>query len=105
MPERSYALLCDVLKWGLVRLPENMAEHLEASAVQSHALKMADAERMLRELGSKLSDSRERRAVFHAEYFMKKLCTCADYLDKLQNQTDFRRNARTVPPELRDTQT
>ena len=26
--QRSYTLLCDILKWGFVRMPENMAEHL-----------------------------------------------------------------------------
>ena len=81
---RSYALLGDVLKWGLVRMPENMAEHLEAAAVQSHALRMADAEKMLRELGNKLSDCRERRAVFHTDYFLHQFCACADYLHQFQ---------------------
>ncbi len=104
---RSYTLLYDVLKWGLVRMPENMAEHLEAAAVQSHALRMADAEKMLRDLGSKLSDCRERRAVFHADYFMKKLCECADYLHQLQRQPvseemlgQFRRNYDTLSHDL-----
>ncbi|MBR1553913.1 MAG: hypothetical protein IJ644_00800, partial [Oscillospiraceae bacterium] len=104
---RSYALLCDVLRWGLVRMPENMADHLEASAVQSHALRMADAEKMLRDLGSKLSDCRERRAVFHADSFMKKLCESADYLHQLQNQPvseemlgQFRRNYESVSQDL-----
>ena len=104
---RSYALLCDVLKWGLVRMPENMAEHLEAAAVQSHALRMADAEKMLRDLGSKLSDCRERRAVFHADNFMKKLCECADYLHELQKQSvseemlgQFRRSYDTLRHDL-----
>ncbi|MBR0483319.1 MAG: SWIM zinc finger family protein [Oscillospiraceae bacterium] len=104
---RSYALLCDVLRWGLVRMPENMAEHLEASAVQSHALRMADAEKMLRDLGSRLSDCRERRAVFHADNFMKKLCECAGYLHQLQTQSvseemlgQFRRSYETFGQDL-----
>ncbi|MDE5753769.1 MAG: SWIM zinc finger family protein [Oscillospiraceae bacterium] len=83
---QSYALLCDILRWGLVRMPDNLAEHLEASAVQSHALKMADAERMLREIGNKLSECRDRRAVFNPELFLQKLCTCADHLENLQKE-------------------
>ena len=105
--DRSYALLCDVLKWGLVRMPENMAEHLEASAVQSHALRMADAEKMLRDLGNRLSDCRERRAVFQTDSFMQKLCECADYLNTLRTQNiseemlgQFRRNYETLNSDL-----
>ncbi|GEM_PF-96286 len=104
---QSCALLYDVLKWGLVRMPENMAEHLEASAVRSHALRMADAEKMLRELGSRLTDCRERRAVFRAGQFMTKLCRCAEYLLRLQNQPvteemlgQFRRNYEVLNQNL-----
>lgn len=104
---RSYALLCDVLKWGLVRMPENMAEHLEASAVQSHALRMAEAEKMLRDLGNRLSDCRERRTVFQADSFRKKLCDCADYLYTLHTQEiseemlgQFRRSYEALAEDL-----
>ncbi len=105
--QRSYTLLCDILKWGFVRMPENMAEHLEAAAVQSHALRMADAEKMLRELSGRLSDCRERRAVFHTDDFLMKLCTCAEYLYTLQNETlseemlgEFRRNYEKINQDL-----
>lgn len=105
--EKSYRLLCDVLRWGLVRLSENMSEHLEAAAVQSHALKMADAERMLREIGGKLSDYRERRTIFRADNFMKKLCLCAEYLHDLQTKPiseemlgQFRKNYEILPEDL-----
>ncbi len=104
---RSYLLLCDILKWGLVRMPENMAEHLEAAAVQSHALQMADAEKMLRELGNRLTDCRERRAVFQTSYFMQKLCDCAEYLCQLSTGQiseemlgQFRRNYETLRQDL-----
>ena len=50
----QYALLADALRWGLVRMPESMAEHLEAAAVRCHALGMADAEKAMRELGTML---------------------------------------------------
>ncbi|MDE6005331.1 MAG: hypothetical protein K2G88_08105 [Oscillospiraceae bacterium] len=85
--KRSYDLLYNILKWGLVRIPENMPEHLEASAVQSHALKMADAERMLREIGSSLAECRDRRAVFQLEIFLQKICTCAECLLNLQKES------------------
>ncbi|MDE5884610.1 MAG: hypothetical protein K2H29_05980 [Oscillospiraceae bacterium] len=83
---RSYVLLCDLLRWGLVRMPDNLSEHLEASAVQSHALKMADAERMLREIGNQLIQCRDRRTIFSPELFVEKLCVCADYLQTLSDQ-------------------
>ena len=81
---QSYNLLYDILKWGLIRMPEHIPEYLETSAVQSHALKMADAERMLREIGGKLAECRDRRAVFQTENFLQKICECAEYLQKLQ---------------------
>lgn len=84
--EQSCCLLYDLLKWGLVRMPEHMPEHLEASAVQSHALRMANAERMLRDIGGKLTECRDRRAVFQPEMFLQKFCTCAMHLQNLQKE-------------------
>lgn len=83
----SYALLSDVLRWGLVRLPENLTEHLEAAAVQSHALNMADAEQMLRSVGSTLEENRNRRAIFRTELLVSRICRTARYLEKLQSET------------------
>ncbi len=104
---RSYALLCEVLHWGLVRLPENIADHMEAAAVQSHALKMADAERALRDIGSRLSDSRSRRAVFRNEAFLRKLCSTARMLERLQDEKiteaqlgEFRQSYSDYPGDL-----
>ncbi len=104
---RSYALLCEVLHWGLVRLPENIADHMEVAAVQSHALKMADAERALRDIGSRLSDSRSRRAVFRNEMFLRKLCSTARMLERLQDTEitetqlgEFRQSYSDYPGDL-----
>ncbi|MDE6731153.1 MAG: hypothetical protein K2J71_10325, partial [Oscillospiraceae bacterium] len=83
---RSHALLCDMLRWGIVRMPDHLPEHLEAAAVQSHALKMADAERMLRDIGNQLVQCRDRRAIFRPELLLEKICTCAAYLENLQKE-------------------
>lgn len=82
---KSYALLCDLFRWGLVRMPDHLPEHIETSAVRSHALRMADAERMLREIGTQLTQCRDRRAIFNPVLFLEKLCNCAEYLENLCN--------------------
>ncbi len=84
--KQGYAALCEVLRWGQVRMPDNLPEHLEVSAVQCHSAKAADAERMLRDLGSRLSDCRERRAAFQPEVFLQKFCACAEHLTQLQTE-------------------
>ncbi len=85
--KQGYSALCEVLRWGQVRMPDNLPEHLEVAAVQCHSAKAADAERMLRELGSRLSDCRGRRAAFQPEVFLQKFCTCADHLTRLQTES------------------
>lgn len=76
--------LGSILKYGLVRIPENLPDMLEASAVRCHAVKMADAERALRETGSRLSDCIARRASFSMESFIYKLCNCIEILERLK---------------------
>ncbi len=85
--QQAQAVLCEVLRWGLVRMPDNLPEHLEVAAVQCHSAKMAEGERLLRELGSRLQNCRERRAAFHTESFLRRFCECADYLDAMQEDT------------------
>lgn len=103
--------LGSILKYGLVRIPENMPDMLEASAVRCHSLKMADAERALRETGSRLSDCIARRASFSMENFTAKLCRCiavlellkADYIEPeqlgtfRQTYTDYNGNLNIMP--------
>lgn len=79
--------LGSILKYGLVRIPENMPDMLEASAVRCHSLKMADAERALRDIGNRLSDCIARRASFSMENFTAELCRCIAVLEPLE--TDF----------------
>ncbi len=105
--QRSIALLTEVLQWGLVRMPENLAEHFEAAAVQSHALRMADAERQLRDLGMLLTGCRERRAIFRTEDFLRKITRTYAYLRSLEGDTvtegqlgQFRRSYESYPGDL-----
>lgn len=80
-------VLCEVLQWGLVRMPDNLPEHLEVAAVQCHSAKMADGERLLRELGSRLHDCRERRAAFSAEVFLRRFGECAACLERMRAES------------------
>ncbi|MBR1591520.1 MAG: hypothetical protein IJ666_00700 [Ruminococcus sp.] len=75
--------LGDIIKRGLVRIPETAPENLEIAAVQCHSLRMADAERALRELGGRLSDCIERRASFSIKLFSEKFCKCVKMLTNL----------------------
>ena len=76
-------ILGDILKRGLVRIPETSPENLEISAVQCHALKMADAERAMRNLGIRLRDCLENRASFSINNFTEKLCYTFSLMEKL----------------------
>lgn len=105
--QRSISLLTEVLQWGLVRMPENLAEHMEAAAVQSHALRMADAERQIRDLGMLLTGCRERRAIFRTEKFLRKLTRTYTYLRSLEGELvteeqlgQFRRSYESYPGDL-----
>ena len=75
--------LSNIIKYGLVRIPESLPDMLEASAVRCHALKMADAERTLRETGNRLSECIERCASFNMEGFINEICYCTGLLNKL----------------------
>ncbi len=77
-------LLGDVLRWGLVRIPENLPSHMEIAAVRCHSLQMAEGERRIREIGSRLMDYRERRAVFRPLTLLRQLCDCAVEMTALQ---------------------
>jgi hypothetical protein len=80
---QSLNILGDIIKRGLVRIPESAPENLEIAAVQCHSLKMADAERALRDLGGRLSDCIERRASFSMKLFTEKFCNCIKMLTAL----------------------
>ncbi len=82
--EQAQQVLCEVLEYGLVRMPDNLPEHLEVAAVQCHSAKMADGERLLRELGSRLADCRDRRAAFSTEIFLSRYAECAAFLARMQ---------------------
>lgn len=76
-------MIGDVLKRGLVRIPENAPDNMEISAVRCHALRMADAERAVRELGTRISECLARRASFSTEVFLRKMCSTVTMLENL----------------------
>ena len=70
----EYALkfLSGILSDGLVRLSEDMAEHAETVAVMCHNARLADSERQIREIGSRLEKYISHSPEFNAEklYFL-----------------------------------
>lgn len=78
-------LLGEILADGLVRIPNDMPARIEAAAVRCHGVKAADAERMMRDIGGRLSDHLERRASFDGQLFAEKLCRCVKLLTKLES--------------------
>ena len=75
--------MAGVLKRGLVRCAESADDGFEIAAVRCHAAKMADAEKAVRELGSRLGDCLDRRAAFDERVFTQRLCECERRIDKL----------------------
>ena len=80
---QSLKLLGGLLARGLIRADASAADELELAAVRAHAAGMADAERLLRALCTKLSECTERKASFDAAYFTRLLCECAGLLRSL----------------------
>ncbi|MBO6141634.1 MAG: hypothetical protein J6O40_07565 [Ruminococcus sp.] len=76
--------LSSVLKRGLVRASEGDCDDIEIAAVKCHAARMADAERSVREVGSRLKDCVNRRAAFDERVFVRRLCSCAQGLEGLR---------------------
>lgn len=76
-------MIGDVLKRGLVRIPETSPDNMEISAVRCHALKMADAERAVRELGTRMGECLARRASFSTAVFLRKMCSTVTMLENL----------------------
>lgn len=72
--EQTISAMADILRRGLVRVPDTLAENLEISAVRCHSLRMADAERLVREIGGRLGDCIARRASFSIKSFTQKYC-------------------------------
>ena len=101
----GYALLAELLCRGLVRMPENLADHLGSAAVHAHSQDMADAERGFRELSGLLGDLRERRAVFRTGCFLSRLTRLAAHLEgiaagRVTELGAFRRTYEAYPGEL-----
>ena len=83
---------------GIVRSAETVPEDFEIAAVRCHAVRAADAERLVRSAGSRLSDYIGRRASFDLRSFTRLLCDCAYEFRKLSGSLltendlgDFRR--------------
>ena len=100
------ALCAELLSRGLVRMPENLADHLEAAAVRAHTQKMAIAERNFRELAGLLGDLRERRAIFRTEAFLQRLTGLFAHLDGIRSGMvtelgDFKRTYEKHPGDLK----
>lgn len=76
-------MIGDVLKRGLVRIPETAPDNMEISAVRCHALRMADAERAVRDLGIRMGECLARRASFRTADFLRKMCYTVTMLETL----------------------
>lgn len=74
-------LLGTVLDKGLVRIPDELPESFELAAVRCHANKMADAERLMRELGGRLDECAQRRASFSPQMFMRRMTDCTEMMN------------------------
>lgn len=76
-------IMSGIFTRGLVRAEESYPDNFELAAVSCHALRMAEAERQMRELGSRLKDCVSRRASFSPQAFTHKMFEYADSMNKL----------------------
>ncbi len=81
--------LCELLRWGLVRMPDTLSAQLEVAAVACHTVKLADGERLLRDIGIRLQQYREHRALFQPDLCLERMIRCAAYLHEMQQDGDL----------------
>ena len=100
-------LINEILTDGLVRVSPDMPARIEAAAVRCHGAGAASAERIMRSLGSRLSEHIGRRAAFDVQYFAQSLCYADKYITGLQRDGlteddlgEFRRSYEDVRGEL-----
>ena len=100
-------LLNGILTDGLVRIPDDMPARIEAAAVRCHGARAADAERIMRNVGGRLTEHSERRAAFDLQHFAEILCYADRRLAELENGRlteddlgEFRRSYEDVRGEL-----
>lgn len=105
--EQALSALAEILRDGLVRTPNADAELLEVCAVSCHTLKMADAERAVRDVENLLLDCIARRASFSSHRFCEQFFGCVRLLRRLSKQditTDelgvFRQQGTAYPGKL-----
>ncbi len=79
-------LLGDILRNGIVRLPESVSDNVEVSAVRCHALKIAEGERAMRSIGLLLNDYNEGRAAFSMGNFMHRFCNCIKIMETFSEE-------------------
>ena len=84
--ELCRGLLAEIIAEGLVRTPADMPARIEAAAVKCHSVKAAAAEKIMREIGGRLSDHIERRAAFDLDKFTVRLLKCDELLRKLEEK-------------------
>ena len=80
---RCIKIMSVIFARGLVRAEESDPDNFELAAVSCHALRMAEAERQMRELGVRLKDCVSRRASFSPQVFTHKIFEYADGMNKL----------------------
>lgn len=83
--EMCAELLGTVIMHGLTRVSESAPDDFELAAVRCHAEKMAEAERLMREIGSRLADCAARRAAFDSKFFTQRLIECTQLMEKLMS--------------------
>ncbi|MDE6774971.1 MAG: hypothetical protein K2J37_01490, partial [Ruminococcus sp.] len=81
--EQCLGILGNILSDGTVRISENTSDNAELAAVQCHALKMADGERIMRDISTRLNDFLARRASFSMEYFLQNFCHAVQSMNEL----------------------
>lgn len=81
--ENCIKIMSAVFARGLVRVEESDPDNFELAAVSCHALRMAETERQMRELGARLKDCVSRRASFSPQELAARMFEYADSIKRL----------------------
>lgn len=84
--EDALTLIGELLIRGLVRFSDGTPDAFDAAAVRCHALRMADAERVLRDIGVRLRDCLAHRSSFRTGDLTRRICEAVRMLEHLTSQ-------------------
>ncbi len=86
--EFSKKFLCDILSGGLVRISDDVSERVESIAIMCHNVRIANSERLMRELGNRIREYVEHSAAFNLDILLSLIMESIVLFQKILNTND-----------------